>query len=206
MVISVDPQVWIASFIIIAYNSFFIKDTIIFRTSLAMVLATVIGVNITTSIHTINSNMVSLLTGPKPDPLQIIILLFGVAVLMRLTERFGWLSRYPIAYLIGIGIALTGGPMVYMLKDQFISMIKPFETSFIEPLIFLLVVVTTLTYFVIRKVEVKGTVGQIWSIITKVGRYALFWGLGLVAADTVAGFFEYVYYGYEKVLWELLGL
>lgn len=206
MAISVDLQVWIAAYIIIAYNSFFIKDTIFFRTSLALVLGTTIGNSITTSLHNINSNMIYELTKPNPDPFQIIFILLGVAVLLRLSERFGWVSRYPTSYLIGIGIAVTGGPMVFMLLGQFITILRPFETTFIEPFIFIIIMITTLTYFVMRRMEMKGTAGQIWSIITRIGRYALFWGLGLVAADTVAGFFEYVYYGYEKVLWELLGI
>jgi hypothetical protein len=206
MAISTDPQVWIAAYLVIAYNSFFIKDTIFFRVALAMVLATSVGHWVTTSIYNINNQALSLLLAPNPDYLQILILIVGFMAFLRLTEKYGWMSRYPTSYLIGIGIATTSGPIIFMLRDQAVTLLRPFETSFVEPLIIILVVIASLTYFIIRRIELKGVIGQFWSLLTRIGRYLLFWGLGLVAADTVAGFFYYVYYGYEKVLWELLGL
>lgn len=206
MAISTDPQVWIAVFIIIAYNSFFLRDNIFFRISLAIVLFSSIGHWIATSLFTINTMSIQKLLSPTPDLIQLVLLLFGVAALFRLTEKYGWFSRYPTAYLIGLGISVTAGPMAEMIRDQFLSVIQPFQTSFVDPFIVLIVLTTSLTYFLIRKMELKGIMGQAWSGITRIGRLLLFLGLGLVAADTVAGFFEYVYYGYEKILWELLGL
>ena len=67
---------------------------------------------------------------PGADLVLIIPVLMGVMMLTRLSGRHGWISRYPIAFLVGYGSGFSIQPMIHsLILKQVEKTIVPVQMS-----------------------------------------------------------------------------
>jgi len=120
----------------------------------------------------------------------IIPLLIGLLFFTRFIPRYSWLIRYPIVFLLGIGMGIAIPlTMQEIIFRQMHGTLRPFGAlSQIGPLeifvaiLMLIGVICTLTYFFFS-VEHRGAVG----LISKIGIIFLMIGFGSAFGNTVMG-------------------
>lgn len=94
----------IAVFMTIAAMSFFFKRTIFFRVAEITFVGVATGWMLALAVRNINDIAIRNLT---VTPTLIIPIILGIAFYTRLTRRFYWVSRFPVAVLVGSGIAVA---------------------------------------------------------------------------------------------------
>lgn len=119
------------------------------------------------------------------DYLSLISIALGLLMLSRYHSKTRWLNRWPIAVLVGTGVALA---MRGMMDSQIIrqilattiplTMVRPFETF--NSVLILIAVLTTLAYFFFT-MEQKGA----WGITSKIGRYSMMLMFGATFGGTI---------------------
>ena len=106
--------------------------------------------------------------------------ILGVLMLTRVVPRFGWLSRYPMAFAVGLGagLALTGvaqGLLFPQLQATILNPLKSFNN-----LILIIGVTTSLMYFYFSH-EHTGGLG----LMTRAGIYFIMIAFGASFGYTV---------------------
>jgi hypothetical protein len=116
--------------------------------------------------------------------LYIVPLILGVLLFTRFSRSTMFISRWPMALLIGVGIALgTRSVIKPSIIDQILNTIA---LPAMEPkpvfnyLVILTMVITAIAYFIFTR-EHLGT----WGRITRVGRASLMMYFGAIYAQTV---------------------
>lgn len=69
--------------------------------------------------------------GEKPDYFYIIPLILGIFLLMRLSNRAGWLSRWSLAFIVGTTAGLNF--VQYLASDFMMQVYQSFNPLFISP-------------------------------------------------------------------------
>ena len=119
-------------------------------------------------------------------PIYIIPLTLGVFMLFRLSIKLNWLSRIPIAYIVGMAAGLKfyvflNSNLLMQIKSSMIDL----NTSYLEifnQLIILIGVISGLIYFFFSK-EHKGVIGK----ISRIGIYFLMIKFGASFGFAVMG-------------------
>lgn len=177
--------IWVGLFIMLAIYSYpMYKETIVFRlaehTFVATVMAIMIIVNIDSLLRT---SLVHLFTG---EQLYLIIpIILGFAMYALIFPDYRWISRYPIAILVGSSLGLgMAASMVPSIVSQVISTATvPTTGAAIDWFNFAFIAIGTLcavSYFLLtyeHKGIVKGP--------TQLGRYFIMIGLGAYFGNTV---------------------
>jgi hypothetical protein len=108
----------------------------------------------------------------------------------RFIPRYGWLVRYPIVFLLGIGMGIAIPSILQgYIFEQMYGTLSPFGAfsqkgafDIFSAVLMLIGVVCTLTYFFFS-VEHRGPVG----VISKIGIFFLMIGFGSAFGNTVMG-------------------
>ena len=200
---------WVSAFFTLAIFSFLYKDNPLYK----IAEACVIGISaawwmVAGFWDTIVPNLIgklfpdmvqqSMLPGVSGEPelLYLIPLGLSILLLMRLSPKGAWLSRWPMAFIIGVfcGLRLIG-----FLSADFLAQIRPGIDSlyvandvgqflfweFFNRLVLLIGVLSTLTYFFFS-IEHKGVVGAtarvgIWFLMVTFGAAFGFTVMGRIA-------------------------
>lgn len=124
-----------------------------------------------------------------PEYLVIVPMILGIFMLMRISARLSWLSRYSFAFVVGLGAGITIPNYIhtFILKQLEPSMRPLFyggETVYgsINGILVLIGVVTVLLYFFFS-IEHKGPVG----VASRIGIYFLMVSFGASFGYTVMG-------------------
>jgi hypothetical protein len=186
--ISTDPWVWIGVFFTLAVLSFLYKDNPFYK----LAEHAVVGVSI-------GYSLVFIITlGLKPRLVEPLLAgewwyvfpgIVGILYLTRFIRKYSWISRWPIAFAMGIGAGLALGPVaqMYIVVQTRATMIPLFGggMTIIDSLTAIVIVFGTLAglaYFFFSK-EHKGTYGK----FTTVGIWILMIGFGATFGYTVMG-------------------
>lgn len=104
----------------------------------------------------------------------------GVLMLTRMIPRYGWMSRYPMAFAVGLGagLALTGVTQGLLFPQLQATILNPLES--VNNLILILGVLSSLMYFYFSH-EHTGRLG----LITKIGIYFIMVAFGASFGYTV---------------------
>ncbi len=173
---SPDSWVWIAAILTLCIFSFLYKDNPFYKFAEHLFIGISIGYSIAIVWH--------LVVIPKIwDPLQkgiyitIIPICLGALMFSRFSRKWAWLSRWPIAFIIGTGqgISLPLTMQANVFKQLQGCMVIPRGDLFltISTAIMIIGVICTLVYFYFS-VEHKGLIGRtanigIWFIMLAFG-------------------------------------
>jgi len=205
--ISTDIGVWISAIIILGYLTVIWKENIFYRLASFTVVGLAAAYTFAMAIDSVNKQSIQLILQPNPEYIQIIVLIFSLLSLLRLSGTYGWVSRYPTAFILGLGLSLAAGPQTRILVDQIAAAV----TSLLEadPLLAasgwlaLIATITTLFYFTFTaKVRGNRYVGY----ITKIGRYFFMIAVGGLCGAYVVGNLMWMGEALKTLVWNWLGL
>ncbi len=176
----------------LALYSFLYKDNPLFKFAehifvgvaaaytLAQVWYTVLLAELLTPLFNLDEN-----AEREPDWLLLIPTLLGFFILMRFSQRFGWLSRIAFAFVVGLGAGFT---IPRFISSFILAQVEPtlaplsWSLEGLWLLIILVGVVTVLVYFFFS-VEHTGVVGA----VSRIGIWFLMISFGASFGYTVMG-------------------
>jgi hypothetical protein len=164
--------VWIAALLTLCILSFLYKDNPFYKFAEHLFVGVSAGYVVALTYHnTLIPNLfVPLLN--QGDYILIIPLILGIMMLLRLFPKVGWISRWPLAFIVGV----TAGfwLITYLQSNGLVQIretLRPFNT--LGNIVIAVGVLTGLTYFFFSK-EHKGVFGKtakvgIWFLMVTFG-------------------------------------
>ena len=179
--------IWVAAISTIGFWSYALYgENIYFRWAEHTFVAASTGVFTITMFQTLRSSLVAPLLGGRYE--FILLLILGLIVYLRLSPKTAWISRWPVALIVGVsaGWFLKGtlvGDILVSVKGTIQPIGGPLVTSGFNAfsnLVLIAAVVFTLTYFIFTK-EHTGALG----VASKIGRYFIMAMVGIYAGNIV---------------------
>jgi len=179
--------VWIAALYTIFVFSFPFKgDNRFFRFAQASMVGAAAGhVSVMGLLHIKNNVLPSIVGG---EYIFIIPMILGLLLFLRYSENLSWVSRYPIAVLVGIGIGTEMGRQIYSnVVRQLAASVLPLNS--IDNIIFVFLMVSIMVYFIftigVKDENQGGKLSYIFRPLRSVARYGIMLGVGLYLAYTL---------------------
>jgi hypothetical protein len=200
---------WINAILTIAIISFAVPgENVFYRIAEYTMIGITAGYAMVQGIRVVlNLGITPVLNGQAH---MLIALLLGLLVYARFSKTYGYLSRWPVAIMIGsgIGVSIRATPEVSILKQAqatFLPLIGVDTNTAIGNLVLIVTCLTTMYYFFIT-IETKGSLRH----VSTVGRYSLmilfgaYWGSQLMTRSTM--FIGRMSFLIRDWLYPLLGL
>lgn len=187
--------VWVAAFLTLAIFSFLYEDNPLYKLAEHIFVGISAGYGVVVTYH---EAVIPLLIDPlfrperlelpAPDYLAIIPGLLGLLMFTRFFPKYDWLSRWPIAFVMGLGSGLTIPAMIQMdLLPQLHATMLPIwpgvEVSLwtaVSNFLLIVGVLCTLAYFYFSRAH-AGVLG----VASKVGIFFLMVAFGATFGNTV---------------------
>lgn len=191
-----DFGIVLAAGITLTMYSFLYKDNPAFKIAENMYVGVALGYTvIITWFNALKPDLYDPLLVPlftwerTPEYLLFAPMVLGVFMLMRLSTRLAWLSRWPFAFVVGLGAGITIPNYIHtFILKQIEPSLRPVfsggETVYmsINTLLILLGVISVLIYFFFST-EHKGPIG----VVSKIGIWFLMVSFGASFGYTVMG-------------------
>ena len=167
-----------AALVIFVYSMFLYKDNPFFHIAEHLALAVALANATVVAIKSLQDIAWTpgIIQG-KDTLFWAFALVFGALTLTRLSKGYGWLSRWPLSFVVGSGIGLgLRGAVETQLMRNISTAILPLFGGTVTPLdnlVTLVFTASTVAYFLIT-VEHKGP----WGIVAKMGRYSMMVAFG----------------------------
>jgi len=160
--------------LILCTYSYLYKYNIFFE----FIINTLVAISAAQALHIGVKSIVNNYIPKYTNPAVLLALILGIALYARLIKGKEWISKYPMAILIGVGVGLgMRGAIVAQIIAQVASTVKPIVSgSSIDYLNFLIIavgVISTIVHFIFTKEHI-GALGK----IGKIGRLFIMAGLG----------------------------
>ena len=155
--------VWMAAFFTLAIFSFLYKDNPFYKLAEHLYVGTSAGYIL---VYIYFTSIKPMLIDPISKQHQWILFIpafFGLMMLTRWFPKIAWLSRWSIAFTVGIGtgLGITGsiqGYLIPQIKGTLIAL-HGWNVALVNNIVIVVGVIATLTYFYFSK-EHKGIVGK----------------------------------------------
>ena len=187
-----------ALFIMMVYSGYLYKETVWIHIAEHVFIGTSVGYMVVLAIKNIVDNAWTPLAGGKLS--YILPILLGLMLFLRYSKKTNFLSRWPLALMIGVGTGLAiKGVVIAWLISQIQSTAKIATTSpaaFINSLIILVGVVAGL----IALLETKEQTGGAMKPAVSLGRTYLMAFFGVAFGLTVMTRFSVLFGGIEYIL------
>lgn len=205
MNISNDIWMWTTAICILAMWTFLFKENPIFRAAEHLFVGSTAGHAIGMAVGNIHRYGFNPLV-QKQQFLLLVPLVLGVMLYARFIPKIAWLSRYPVAFLVGVG---TGQSIYTSLRTQVINqsigaMYKiPGNTALdtVNALISVVGLLAVLSYFIFT-IPLKGGLAQ----FSKSGRWIMMVTFGVAFGNVVAGRISVLLGELTKILGDWLGM
>ncbi|HID94108.1 MAG TPA: hypothetical protein EYP60_08440 [bacterium (Candidatus Stahlbacteria)] len=154
---STNPGIWVSVIFTLAIYSFLYRDNPIYKIAEHTLVGVSVGYYAALYWHT---TIVPKLAIPLIEQGHLFLIVpgaLGLAMFFRFIPRLSWLSRYPMAFVIGAGAGLTIPAAIQArIIKQMSATMTPFTS--INGVILMIGVLTTLTYFLFSTKR-KGVIG-----------------------------------------------
>ena len=187
-------QIWLAALFTIWIYSVAFRDNDFFKFAEYTFVGAAAGHSLVYGVDNIRRYGIDNLLGGAY--LYIVVFLLGIILYARYHPQYFWLSRYPLAVMVGIGIGLS---MRSVVTAEFITQIRSTASlSLIEgdPFtlfsnwIFIILVLTTLYFFIFTIPEAhEGGLG----IIPTIARYGMMAAFSYSFANTVLSRYNMIF-------------
>lgn len=201
-------QIWMAAIFTIVIYSIVFRDNVIFKFAEYTFVGAAAGHGLVYGVDNIIRYGWNPLIGGSY--LYIVVFILGILLFTRYHKSLFWLSRYPLAVMVGLGIGLS---MRSVITTQFIAQIKSTAalkvlgakdalTGF-NNLLFIVIVLSVIYFFIFTFPEVqKGGLG----VIPKFARYAMMAAFGYSFSNTVLSRYNMIFGRINFVMTEWLPL
>jgi hypothetical protein len=112
---STDIGVWVAAICTLACFTFLWKENAVFRSFQHVYVGIAAGYGIVANYNSLKKICWDPLM--KGDMMMIVPIIFGLMLFARFVKSISWLSRWPVAFLMGLGAALS----IKILETEFIG-------------------------------------------------------------------------------------
>ncbi|RKX18362.1 MAG: hypothetical protein DRP51_09290 [Candidatus Zixiibacteriota bacterium] len=180
-----DIGVIIAGILTLAIYTFLYKDNPIYRAAESLLIGLAMGYVLVIYWQTAFMDRIFLPLLNQNDWWVLIPLILGLLMFSRFSRKYSWLSRIPIALMIGAGAGVAIPAMLYARTlKQISASVMPLLTESggfnFEALVVIVGLLSTLTYFYFSR-EHKGIIGK----VAKLGTYFLMLFFGATFGYTV---------------------
>ena len=200
--ISLNPWIWLQATLTLMIFSINWRENAFYRIAEHLMIGVTAGYAIFAGLAAFEVNALMPINQGRID--LIIPIVIGLLLFTRFTE-FKFLSRYPIAIIVGTGVGLAMRGMVEAdIINQIINTTESLTGSPLEltsSIIVLLVVITTLVYFFFT-VEHKGYTGY----LARIGRLTMMIAFGYLFANAMTTRFTWLISRILFLLQDFLGL
>ena len=176
--------IWVGAFLTIAIYSYILyKETIVFRFAEFTFIGVSFSIAIVQAVRIIRNNVMMPLS--QGNIAYIVPIILGLMLYTLPFKQYRWISRYTIAFLVGIGFGVSvRGAMTANIIKQVLGSITPPTTGtaldWFNYIWIALGFILVTTYFTFT---VEHTGPYYWP--TRLGRYVLMLGLGVYFGNTV---------------------
>ncbi len=193
-----------AAFIVLTYSYFLWRDSPLYKIAEHAALGSALAnITVTQLRYLYDSNLTPLVS--KGEFLNIIPLVLGLLVFSRAGTRYGWMSRWPLAIVVGAGVGLS---LRGIVETQFVAQLRflmglPLIGGRMTPIdnaVAIVSAVAVVSYFLFTR-EQKGVFRQ----VTMVGRYVMMLAFGAALGTGAIMRFSWLGGQLLKVL-QVLGL
>jgi len=202
--ISTDIAVWISSMWIIFCYSFIIKDSPLFRFCESTMVGVATGVFFVIGFDNLKK-LAWLPLVNNNQYLNIIPLILGLLVYTRLVKEYAYLSRIPLAFLIGCSFgASMQRDIAALIVQQLKGLLGPFPTTplgIINVVLLVVGIIGTLLVFTYT-VERKGP----FKTVTTIGQCLMMFAMGSNFASLITMRATYVITRLQVIVFQLLGI
>ncbi|QOR33750.1 hypothetical protein IMX26_09570 [Clostridium sp. 'deep sea'] len=190
---------WIAALGTLGLMSFAIKENPFYRVVEHVYVGVAAAHSLVMGWESLNTTAFTPIT--QGEFLKIIPLVIGVLLFARFFKGQMWLSRYPLAILVGIGTGLTiKGTISAQIIDQVQASIKPLNT--LNNVIIFVGLLSVLMFFYFTR---KNT-NKLFNVSSKIGRYIMMIAFGALFGNAVMGRMSLMIGRVQFLLGEWLGL
>jgi len=175
-----------AILVIMVFSSILYKDNVFFRFAEHTLIPLVLAQLSVAALNTIRTKSFTPLI--QGSYLNIVPLLLGMLLFTRLSNKYGWISRIPMAMLMGIGLGLgIRGTVEVNFMGQIQATALPFIGGKYTPIDNIVIIVGTLTTlaFFIFTFWFKGQGSKQFGQIQAVGRYVMMVAFGAYIGNTI---------------------
>jgi len=208
MELSLVIQIWMAAIFTIFIYSIAFRDNSLFKFAEYTFVGAAAGHSLVYGIDNIKKVGWDNLVGGAY--IYIVVFLLGIMLYARYHPKYFWLSRYPLAVMVGIGIGLS---MRAVVTAEFIAQIKATAAikligvsdpiTLISNLIFIILVVTTVYFFLFTIPKAHaGSLG----VIPKIARYGMMSAFAYSFANTVLSRYNMIFGRFDFLYNEWLPL
>jgi len=187
-------QIWIAALFTVWIYSIAFRDNVFFKFAEHTFVGAAAGHNIVYAVD--NVRRYGWIPLSQGSILYGVVFLLGILLYARYHSKYFWLSRFPLAIMVGIGIGLS---MRATVTAEFIAQILStaqlrvvgvdWFTAF-SNLLFIIIVLTVVYFFIFTLPKVHG--GNL-GIISRVARYGMMAAFGYAFANTVLSRFNMIF-------------
>lgn len=175
----------IAGLLTLAIYTFLYKDNPIYRAAESLLIGLAMGYVLVIYWQTAFMDRIFLPLLDQSDYWVLIPFVLGLLMFSRFSQKYSWLSRIPIALMIGAGAGVAIPAMLYARTlKQISASVMPLITEGggfnFEALVVIVGLLSTLTYFYFSR-EHKGIIGK----VAKLGTYFLMLFFGATFGYTV---------------------
>jgi len=159
---------WVAAILTLSIYSFLYKDNPFYKIAEHLVVGVSVGYYVViTYFNYLEPNLIKPLGRVKEEPVNWVLLLpvaLGVLMWLRISRKYSWLSRFTIAFVMGLsaGLAIPVSIEQRLIRQVEATMFDfrqmPFIWEGLNNLIILIGVLATLIFFFFSK-EHKGFLG-----------------------------------------------
>ena len=200
-------QIWLAALFTIWVYSIAFRDNVFFKFAEHTFVGAAAGHSIVYGVDNVRRYGWDPLM--KGAWLYAVVFLLGIILYARYNKKYFWLSRFPLAIMVGIGIGLS---MRATVTAEFIAQIQSTAamkvlgvdawTGF-SNLLFIIIVLTVVYFFIFTFPGMhKGSLG----IVSKIARYGMMAAFGYSFANTVLSRFNMIFGRLDFLLSEWLPL
>ncbi len=180
MQISTDLGVWIAAIATVGIMSFAFKDNPLYRLVENVYVGVSAGHAIVLGWINIRDKGIEPMI-KKGDWSLLVPMVLGVLLYTRYSKKLSWLSRFPLALLVGIGTGLAiRGTIGSQIVSQISGTLLPLNS--VNNILIVLGTLGVLTYFFFS-VEHRGVLRS----VSMFGRYVMMVSFGAAFGSTVMG-------------------
>ncbi|MDH5791322.1 MAG: hypothetical protein OEZ44_03990 [Candidatus Bathyarchaeota archaeon] len=180
--IIVEIGIWVAAAYTLMIYSYPYKDTPLFKFAEHTMIG--LGIAITTIMGI--RNILDIAVGSivnKGEIAWIVPILLGLALFTRYSRQYAWLSRWPLALLVGVGIGVSMGSSV---DASFLAQIRSTVTGVntLNKALLGIMIIITITYFIFSIGKEQREKGA-FKYTSQLGRYVMMLCFGALFGNTI---------------------
>jgi len=200
-------QIWLAALFTIWIYSIVFRDNPFFKFAEHTFVGAAAGHSLVYGVDNILRYGWAPLTAG--NMLYVIVFVLGIILYMRYQKTYFWVSRVPMALIVGIGIGLTLRSTVtsefiaQIISTAGMKVIGLDAWSAFSNLLFIIITLATVYFFVFTFPKVHG--GNL-SLISKIAKYGMMAAFGYSFANTVLSRYNMIYGRIDYLIYTWLTL